>query len=57
MDYCSVPPTPAGLGAVEQLEIHSSLAVLGQPAHRIGLFVVAEIVCGTSPMVLDQQQS
>ena len=57
VEHCSAPTTPAGLVAVEQLDMHSSLAALGQPAHRTGLFVVAEIVCATSPMVLDQQQS
>ena len=57
MEYCSVPTTLAGLEAVEQLEIHSSLAAAGQPAHRTGLFVVVELVCATSPMVLGRQQS
>ena len=52
-----VPTAPAGLEVVDRPEVHSSLLALGRPAHRTGLFVVAEPVSATSPTVLDQQQS
>ena len=52
-----VPIAPARLEVVERPEVHSSLVALGQPAHHIGLRVVVELECATSPMVLDQQQS
>ena len=57
MLYHYVPIAPAGIEVVHRLEVHSSLVVLGQPAHRTGPLVVVELVFATSPTLLGQQQS
>ena len=51
--YYSVPTTLEE----DYLGVGSSLVALEGPAHCTGPLVVAEVVCATSPMVLDQQQS